>query len=263
MRITVNGVDTYYEESGSGPALVLVHGLGASTQVWRKVVGPLSEDFRVIRYDLRGLGQSATPEPPYSWADVVRDLDALLEGLELENVTLVGHSLGGALALSYAGDNPPRLGAVIAVGAPGLQVPEGRKRILANAELAEREGMAPVAERHAQAGLPQAFQDLHPDERAAYIAMIAGSDPRGYAAHARLVGDVDVMAALPRIRVPALVVQGELDVVVPMEGVRRAAAEIPDANLVVLEGIGHIVPTEAPEALVEQIRSFLGVEASA
>ena len=263
MRITVNGVDTYYEDSGSGPTLVLVHGLGASTQVWRKVVGPLSENFRVIRYDLRGLGQSATPEPPYTWAKVVADLDALLDALELENVTLVGHSLGGALSLSYAGDNPPRVGAVIAVGAPGLQVPEGKERILANAELAEREGMAPVAERHAQAGMPQAYQEAHPEERAAYVAMIGGSDPRGYAAHARLVGDVDVMAALPRIRVPALVIQGELDVVVPMEGVQRAAAEIPDAKLVVLEGIGHIVPTEAPEALVEQIRSFLGVEASA
>src|SRR5262245_21916165 len=103
MRITVNGVDTYYEDSGSGPTLVLVHGLGASTVVWRKVVGPLSEDFRVVRYDLRGLGQSATPEPPYTWAEVVADLDALLDALELEDVTLVGHSLGGALSLSYAG----------------------------------------------------------------------------------------------------------------------------------------------------------------
>jgi pimeloyl-ACP methyl ester carboxylesterase len=237
---------------------VLVHGLGASTEVWRKVVDPLSEDFRVIRYDLRGLGQSATPEPPYAWAEVIKDLDALLDVLELENVTLVGHSLGGALSLSYAGNNPPRLSAVIAVGAPGLQVPAGKERILANADLAEREGMAPVAERHAQAGMPQAFQDAHPDERAAYIAMIGGSDPRGYAAHARLVGDIDVMSKLPQIRVPVLVIQGALDVVVPMDGVRQAVAAIPGAQLAVLDGIGHIVPTEAPEALVEQVRTFLG-----
>jgi pimeloyl-ACP methyl ester carboxylesterase len=149
---------------------------------------------------------------------------------------------------------------VIAVGAPSLQVPEGRERVLANADLAEQEGMAPVAERHAQGGLPQAFQDAHPDERAAYVAMISGSDPRGYAAHARLVAEIDVTSSLPRIRVPVLLIQGALDVVVPMDGVRRAAAEIPNAKLVVLEGVGHIVPTEAPEALVAHIKSFLGIE---
>src|SRR5262249_22350747 len=97
---TLTSVRTFFEERGAGPVVVLIHGLGGSTAIWRRVVRPLADDFRVLAYDLRGLGRSETPPPPYGLDDLVADLDALLDGLGVEQATLVGHSLGGAVAFA-------------------------------------------------------------------------------------------------------------------------------------------------------------------
>ena len=111
MFAQLGGLETYYEEHGTGTPVVLVHGLGGNTHIWAQVAGPLSESFHVVRYDLRGLGRSGTPAPPYSMSLLVADLQALLERLALGRVALLGHSLGGAIALAYAAEHPEHVGA--------------------------------------------------------------------------------------------------------------------------------------------------------
>jgi pimeloyl-ACP methyl ester carboxylesterase len=128
VRIALAGFDAFYEEHGSGAPLVLVHGLGASTAIWQKVVGPLAEHFRVIAYDLRGLGRSTTPPPPYSMAQLLGDLQRLVDSLGLERFGLVGHSLGGAIVLAYALEHPERVAAVVGIAAPSRTTDEGCSR---------------------------------------------------------------------------------------------------------------------------------------
>jgi 3-oxoadipate enol-lactonase len=256
VRIRLDGFDAYCEEHGSGPPLVLVHGLGGSTAMWQRVVDPLAERFRVVAYDLRGLGRSGTPEPPYTMDALVGDLSALADGLGLERFALVGHSLGGAVGLAFASQHPERLRTLVGISAPSITPEEQRAQLADRAEAAIRDGMDAMAEVHAQNGLPEAWRRAHAADVAVYKGIIAGSDPRGYAAHCAVIAALDLRDALGAIRAPALLVQGELDAVVPAEAVRATAAAIPGCEYVELPGCGHVVPFERPGDLAALVGDF-------
>src|SRR5213593_1412920 len=98
-RIGVNGITIAYEDAGEGPAVVFVHGLGGSVYTWRAQTAACAErGYRAIGYDQRGHGLSDKPPGPYSVAQCVEDLCALLDGLEVESCALVGHSVGTMIA---------------------------------------------------------------------------------------------------------------------------------------------------------------------
>ena len=114
--VDVNGARLWYDEAGSGPAVLLLHGGLGDSGLWEPVVPFLAERFRTIRSDLRFYGRSTGPNVPWSWQD---DAIGVLDGLEIERAALVGLSLGGKLALDIALAHPDRLWAVAGV-APGL-----------------------------------------------------------------------------------------------------------------------------------------------
>ncbi|HEX5163933.1 MAG TPA: alpha/beta fold hydrolase, partial [Thermomicrobiales bacterium] len=125
--VELNGTRLYYEVSGppDAPAVVLVHGFSLDTRMWAGQVGPLSERYRVVRYDLRGFGRSAIPEAGvhYQHHD---DLRALLDQLGIERATVVGLSLGGAVTLDFALHHPQRLTGLVLADAvvPGFDAPD-------------------------------------------------------------------------------------------------------------------------------------------
>jgi 3-oxoadipate enol-lactonase len=256
-RIGLDGFDAYYEERGSGLPLILIHGLGGSTAMWQKVVDPLSERFRVISYDLRGLGRSETPTPPYSLAMLVGDLHDLAKSLALESFALVGHSLGGAIALAYAAEHPELVRALVGVAAPSSTPLEQRAHLEDRAASARRDGMGVIADLHVRNGLPETFQQAHAADVATYRSIIAASDSDGYAAHCGVIAALDLSDGLGRIRAPALLVQGELDGVVPAEAVRATAAAIAGCEYDELEGCGHVVPFERPSELTARVRELV------
>jgi pimeloyl-ACP methyl ester carboxylesterase len=256
VRTRLQGLEVHYEVHGDGPPLVLVHGLGGSTAVWRLVRAGL-DGFQVLAYDLRGLGQSSTPAPPYSLGMLVADLDALLEHCGLDRVAVLGHSLGGAVALAYAAERPERVDAVVAVSAPGGTPPEQRDVLGERARIAVQEGMGAIAELHVHAGLPEAFLRAHPAETRAYRSVIAGGDAVGYAALCAVLADLDLTDALAAVTAPVLLVHGDLDRVVPCAGTAAVAAAIRDCEVVELAGCGHVVPFERPEELASLAAGFL------
>jgi pimeloyl-ACP methyl ester carboxylesterase len=257
VRIRLDGLDAYYEESGSGTPLILVHGLGGSRMTWQRVVGALAKSFRVIAYDLRGLGRSRASAAAISLEVLVADLHGLVEGLELDGAVLVGHSLGGAVALAYAAEHPERVSAVVGVSAPSFTPPEQAAWLVRHAESAKRDGMDAIAEAHAQNGLPETFRKTHPDDVAAYKRVIAGSDRDGFAAICAVIGKLDLRNDLDRIRAPVLLVHGELDQVVPADAARATASRLASCEYVELEGCGHVVPFERPHDLVALVRDFV------
>jgi pimeloyl-ACP methyl ester carboxylesterase len=258
MLAPLNGFDAYYEEHGRGTPLVLVHGLGGSTMSWQRVVVALSESFRVIAYDLRGLGQSGTPPPPYSLAMLVADLHALVQELGLERVALLGHSLGGAVTLAYAAEHPERVTTVVAVAAPSITPVEQRAALRQRARVAEQVGMASIAEIHVLAGMPESFRNRSRDEVSAYESVVAAGDARGYAALCGVLAELDLTDTLGRITAPVLLVQGDLDLIVPASAARATASSIPSCEYVELGGCGHVVPFERPADLVRLVAGFAG-----
>jgi 3-oxoadipate enol-lactonase len=255
VRVELDGFSAYYEERGAGAPLVLVHGLGANTEMWQLVAGPLAERFRVIAYDLRGLGQSETPPLPYTLEDLVGDLFGLADALELDTFLLVGHSLGGAVALAAALEQPERLQAVVGVAAPSVNPADERLGLQERATLARRDGMQAVAELHAARGLPEAFKEASPGLTATYKRILASGDPEGYAGHCGVLATFDI-SDLAGISVPTLLVAAELDQVVPPSALRTSAAEIPGCEYIELAGCGHVVPLERPNELAATIGEF-------
>src|SRR5262245_10596481 len=105
-RGDLHGIDLHYISEGDGPVAVLVHGLGGFAESWRRTATALRSHFRVIAFDLPGFGQSSKPNRPYTISFFHQVLEEFLETLGVEKVRLVGHSLGGAVALAYAMARP-------------------------------------------------------------------------------------------------------------------------------------------------------------
>jgi 3-oxoadipate enol-lactonase len=247
----------HVEEQGAGAPLVLVHGLGGNTAIWRWVLPLLAGRFRVIAYDLRGLGRSGPPPDPYTIDELVSDLDAVVGDVAGEGVALVGHSLGAAVALAYAAGHGGRLRAVVGVSAPSLTTEEQAVALRQRARLALAEGMEGMAELHATVGLPAEFRAAQPEETDAYRAVIAAGRPEGYAALCGVIAELDLTAALGRIDVPVLLVQGTLDPIVTPADARATADRIAGCELVELEGCGHVVPIERPTELATIAAGFV------
>jgi 3-oxoadipate enol-lactonase len=256
--VEIGGVRLHYQQQGVGPAVVLLHGLGGTSEaIWKRVAGELARDFAVLQYDLRGTGGSDKPVGPFALRDFVDDLDGLIGRLGVEAPALVGHSFGGSIVLAFAAAHPDAVSAVVAIGGPTSLPQQARDGMRQRAETVEAQGMAAIAETVATNGMAPSFREAHPDEWRAYVELLGANDPQAYAATCRVIADLDITAELPRIQAPVLLVAGDRDGVAPPAANREAAAWMPDARFVEVEDCGHILPWEKPEALLDAVRPFL------
>jgi 3-oxoadipate enol-lactonase len=256
-EITVNGVRTYYEEAGSGPAVVLVHGLGGTAALWDGVAPALAERFRTVRYDLRGSGRSDRPAGPYSLDDLVDDLGGLIDGLGLAPAALVGHSMSGATVLAYAARNPDRVRAVVGVGAVTELADAGRDGMRQRAATVRAEGMENVAVAVATNGVAPSWREANPEAWDGFRAMLAANDPEGYALQAEVVAALDIGGELSRITCPVLLVSGELDAPSPPALNDANIHRVANGRHVLIADCGHIVPLERPQELLGAMLPFL------
>src|SRR6202050_311623 len=118
--VTIHGYRRAYVKAGSGPALLLIHGIGDSSDTWRPVVEQLAEHYTVIAPDLLGHGRSEKPRADYSVAGFANGMRDLLSVLEVDRVTVVGHSLGGGVAAQFAYQFPHRCERLVLVGSGGV-----------------------------------------------------------------------------------------------------------------------------------------------
>lgn len=257
-EIGLDGVRTFYEEHGSGPSLVLVHGLGGTgTDIFKRVLADLARDFRVVAYDLRGSGRSAVPPGPYTIELLADDLHALLGALDLAPAAFVGHSLGGSIVLREAAAHPEAVRAVVGLGAPTRLPDQAREGLEARAQAVLADGMAAVAETVATNGLAPTFREAHAAEYQELVSLLASAPVEGYAAQCRALVAMDLTADLGRIRAPTLLLSGDRDGVAPPAAAREHAAAIAGARFVEVADCGHILPWERPDELLAAVRPFL------
>jgi pimeloyl-ACP methyl ester carboxylesterase len=264
-KAAVNGVSLYYEVTGSGPPVVLAHGIVCGIRSWDRQVERLASDYRVIAYDARGHGISEAPSEPsaYSRSIFVEDLRALMVHLGANRASIVGHSMGGYTALSFAIAHPGMVSRlVLADTGVGSDDPAAaRKTWEAAADLLEQRGIEAFVELVVKAPLCASYvAQGHECERA--LRSFAMRNPaRGLAHTGR-----HVVAARPPIysletqlrelRVPTLLIVGALD-----EGCVKPhafmAATIKDAKATTLGAAGHFSNLEAPEAFNRALIEFL------
>lgn len=271
-RIELHGHALCYRIAGTGPAVVLVHGMVNASRHWERVAEALSDRFTVIAPDLLGHGDSSKPEADYSLgahASLIRDLVVLLG---FERATIVGHSLGGGIAMQFYYQFPERCErfAVVSSGGLGREV-STPLRLLAvpgagpAVALAASRPVVGALERtgrtlrrlglRAGASLVAAARSLRPlgepGARAAFLHTLrAVIGPRGQRVSA---ADKLYLGA----GVPTLIAWGERDRTIPPEHGRRAHGELPGSRLALLPGVGHFPHLEAPELLAAELRRFL------
>ncbi len=146
MIVNVNRIDLYFEEHGSGTAVVLLHGYPLDHTIWQEVVPTLAEHARVIAPDLRGHGRTDAPKGVYSMRLIADDIAGLLDALELPQAIVVGHSMGGYAALAFAQAYPTRLlGLGMVASQAAADTPKRRAGRLENASEVQQNGLAGIA----------------------------------------------------------------------------------------------------------------------
>jgi pimeloyl-ACP methyl ester carboxylesterase len=261
MQIQTNGCQIGYEVRGSGPPVVLIHGLGCSRAIWSRLRDRLQARHTVLAYDLRGSGETreTAPSPGLSlevWSD---DLRALLGALGLARPVLVGHSLGASVSLKYAIRWPDDVAALVLVGGdPDLSRLAPRMERMA--ELMGELGIPEWVERHWSHNPPFSAASLErtPGVLAEYRAMVLANDAEDYQRTCRAIAaSEDLTAALPGLTQPALVLGGAADDRTLPEAGRTLAELLGNGTYVELADVGHTPPLEAPDAMGAAIEDFL------
>ena len=241
--------DLWYDDTGSGSPLVLLHVGVVDSRIWDPVMPLLGGRYRLIRYDQRGFGRSPAPDGPYS---VVDDLVSVLDAAGVERATLVGCSRGGGIALTTAVERPERVAALVLVGSglPGqpLHV-EWTPEQIARWEAADESGdFAAMAALDMEIWAPMGADE---GLRAQFLENAEGSNSK----HATT--DEPVAERLREVAAPTLVITAGRDVRAINDIGERLAREIPDARHAVIDEADHMVPWRTPDELARLISEFL------
>lgn len=250
--ITVGDLALHYTDVGAGDPVVLLHGQGGRGDVWDLQVAALAPDHRVVCPDLRGHGDTTVTPRPYTMAQLAADVAAMIRGLGLGPCAVLGHSLGGMVALQLALDAPAlvrRLGVVNSTAfGDGSRV-----RSFAVRTFIRLRGMPGFARANTRLHLPEPEQE---PLRRRLLATMGSCPAAGYVASQDAVDRFDVRARLPEIACPVLVVHSEQDLI-PIADKRTIADEVQRGRLVTIERSRHLVLWDQPAALNAALRAFL------
>jgi pimeloyl-ACP methyl ester carboxylesterase len=270
--VEIHGQPVSYHRLGDGPALVLVHGITSSSRTWRSVMHGLAEEHTVIAPDLLGHGRSAKPRGDYSLGAYASGIRDLLAVLEVPRATVVGHSLGGGIAMQFAYQFPERLDRLVLVDSGGLGEEVSlalRAATLPGAEVVLPLLFGPVPRTAGKAigrvlgkvglrasantrGLLEGVESLGGrDARRAFVHTARGViDPRGQR--------VDARDRLYLSRdVPTMLIWGERDRIIPVHHGRGAHELMPHSRFEVLPGAGHFPFNDDPDWFVEIVTDFI------
>ncbi|HEX6664121.1 MAG TPA: 3-oxoadipate enol-lactonase [Gaiellaceae bacterium] len=230
----------HYRIEGEGDRAVVLSGsLGSTLAMWDAQVTALTHEFRVLRYDHPGHGGSAPPESA-SIESFALQLSALLDELGLERVSFCGLSLGGAVGMALARDLPERVDRlVLSCTAMRFATPESWED---RAATVRTEGLEAIAD----AVLERWFTPGFPDVRR-YREMLTSTSAEGYARCCEALRDWDARGTLGSVRAPTLAIAGADDPSTPPAELDAIAAEIPAAQLHVIDGVRHFVNVERPD----------------
>jgi 3-oxoadipate enol-lactonase len=251
------GTTMAYVEAGNGEPIVLLHGFCGSHGYWDEVIPLLAAHGRIIAPDIRGHGSSSASEGVYSMEQLADDLAALLDELQLHQVNLFGHSLGGYVSLAFAEKYPERLltlGLVHSTSYPDSEVAQANR--LKAADSIRMNGIVPFVDEL----IPKLFAENHrlsmPGQLQKALEIGYGTSAAGAAGCALGMRErPDRTGVLENLDLPVLLLAGELDAVIPPE--KRFPVAKGNVAALTLEGVAHMGMVEDPQAFAEGVGAFL------
>ncbi|MCB9418531.1 MAG: alpha/beta fold hydrolase [Ardenticatenaceae bacterium] len=254
--IRMKDVTLYYVEMGQGEPLLLLHGLGSSTEDWPMQMEVFAQQYRVIAVDMRGHGRSTKPPGPYSIPMFAADMVALLQVLQIPSAHILGISLGGMIAFQLAVSYPQMVKSLIIVNSVPAMVVRGfgdRWQLWQRLAIVELMGMRRMGEYLAPRLFPKSEQA---EMRQEIIERWAKNDKTAYLAATRSFVGWDVTDHLAGINCPTLVISAEEDYW-PLAEKEAYTALIPKVRLLVVEDSRHATPIDQPEVFNTAVLDFL------
>ena len=270
QAVTLHGHSIAYVQKGSGPVLLLIHGMAGSLGTWRSVIEPLARNATVLAVDLPGHGASSPGGGDYSLGSLAAGLRDVLTTLGHDRATLVGHSLGGGIAMQFSYQFPEMTERLVLVSSGGLglevnpvlraaSLPGANLFLSVTAEATRRaSGIAARVLRATHAPSRPGLDELvrsyvslaDADRRSAFLATVRSVvGLHGQTVHA---GDRLYLAQ----DLPFLLIWGAEDPIIPVGHARAAHELLPDSTLAVFDGVRHFPQVEAPERFVTALEDF-------
>jgi len=261
--VDVDGMSVHYRDEGKGPAIVLLHGTGASLHTWDSWAAALSPSHRVVRLDLPAFGLTGPrPDGDYRLDTYVEFLERFAAKLGLGSFALAGNSFGGALAWRFAVAHPSEVTRLVLIDAGGY--PRKTKRLLVF-RLGQLPIVAPLMA-HLDPRLlverttRQAYGDptrVTPEQIERGYELVLRPGNREAFGAVTSVPFEDRTALLRTLRVPTLVMWGDKDALIPVSDAQRFAADVPGARVRIYETLGHIPMEEDGARTAGDVREFL------
>lgn len=245
------------ERRGGEARFALVHSLAMDGRFWSPVAERLRDAADVLLVDCRGHGASARTGAPFTVEQFADDLAAVLDGVGWERAVVAGASMGGSVALAFAASRPERvagLGLVDTTAGYGADAPA---RWEERAQRALAEGLASLASFQIKRWFSASFAAAHPAVPDSALATFLANDVPTYAEVCRMLGRLDLAAALPALRMPTRIVVGSEDYATPPAMAAAMRDAIPGAVMEVLDGAAHLTPLERPAEVARALLALV------
>ncbi|TCP24958.1 3-oxoadipate enol-lactonase [Scopulibacillus darangshiensis] len=248
-----------YEEKGTGVPLILLHGVGLDHTMWDEQIDGLSQHYRVIAYDMPGHGGSEHPPAPHTLPQYAEHLAALMNYLDIDRAHIVGFSMGGMVAQSFAVSYPAKVDTLTIMSAVADRPEEKREAVLSRVAEVKEIGPAQTIEPAIQRWFNQTFVEKNQEVVGRIRCRLQRNDPESYLAAYTLfaTADQELWPMLSGISQSALIMTGEHDMGSTPEMAGAMGRKIRQSTLAIIPGVKHMLPIEAAEVVNERIHRFI------
>ena len=257
MKTEVNGIDIDYTIEGDGPWITLSHSLACDSSMWDPQVDMLKKNFKVLRFDTRGHGQSAAPEGEYTLDQLADDVHGLFGALGITRSHWMGLSMGGMIGQAFALKYPGMFASMILADTTSRQPPNGAAMWAERIEIAKTKGTGALVEATLARWFTDAYRAANPQVMADIGKVIRDTPAAGYAGCCAAISKINLTDRLNEIKCPTLILVGEQDLGTPVEAARLIQANLPGSELLVIPSAAHISNIEQAAVFNVAIRDFL------
>jgi 3-oxoadipate enol-lactonase len=248
-------INLHFREDGDpdGAPIVFANSLGTDLRLWDNIIDKLPDGLRIIRYDMRGHGQSDCPNGPYSMGTLVRDAEQLLDMLGVNGALFVGLSIGGMVAQGLAVKRLDLIRAIVLsntaakIGQPGMW----QDRIT----MAREGGVSALTEATMDRWFPKPFHAS--DEFPNWVAMFESTPLEGFTGCMAAISGTDFYTPTSGLRLPAIAIAGSEDKSTPPDLVRETIDLIPGSKFHLIRRAGHVPCVDQPEAFAKILNDFI------